>query len=1175
MLVGQHYHEAYDCNFKDVVIPSYPIKQESTSQIPLNPLPSERDVVLPIRDLIPSLNSALLNTVYTRLSEPVQAYDSSTADHVTRQPTRLTILEGYLEKNKAIPVSDLIPITRALYINERIDKSVWETKEYDCMDIWSKSFKNYEPMITVGKYKEMVQPFETEWNGLKLFGKTKNSLKTIAALASLRIVSENEVTAKLLLHYVAIVCWQFYTMERSRWLQIQMEKHEKFLEADIPSFFLYFNRYDIKKDPYPGRKEFKEAVQKDKLGDFARKYDFVTLFHCVMHHVMPQLNKHYFKTNNITDKYIKDFIGGKLFNNFFQLLHTSHFWTPYIENYDQHCIESVGSKANNVEHFKNNWMIRTLSKKYDAMKTCAWYQYHLGQKPQLNNTEKAPDEVIKGISKTLLLQVRVPIPHCHFHFSAEQAVFSFPKELKLKDTVNDDWEDIVQQCMFQDLVINQLARCMDQKTISECKTSLNSIYAVWKSQLEVVVPDPVAAAASPTKKKVRLGKRRGAKAAIPLEQKQEELQVGEEDVVMATEVHEDTNNKRKHQPGGEEAESSSSRKNRPVFHEPVKVNLIRARHSFYIDRETSTICTGLVPYLDWQGHWEIEPETSPNFIRPRVWEWLVGSGEDNLKRLDETIEILEGKPDEFYLETQELMPVLNVVKNEVQYVYCVKKEKVDLRRYTMDFDCVRHYFLFRNGGEVNNWFLLFHALIVLFRREQEAAAKLVEHYRETVDEKASNQQVLTALQLDYDQFRGMLKTDVYEHLKSFRAIDGMIVNAQQKWDRHSLALMTSVTWNRMFNLSFIKSYLKKELPLATTFLMQKQMVNCEYQSVDDVETVRIILNHLCEHLSTPGSYVLKGPFEWNCLQIAVPTKDGFTPYMGITDLNDYLISRFEPIFVGLSSFFQHLFPCAVIQHSSNRQHIKILEAQKTTPVALDMIYSLSKDINSEKFVEEVEQMVKVKQLCDQRREEFKIPELTMSMYAVVLFKLQEMDRDLHVSRAYQTNMENCSDKDRQIEMLKSNLEYICKDPIYNPNQRSKIQEQTNYLENSLTYLNSHKEMPQLILHIVNELRALFDSKQLLRALRGILETVENRTINPVVRTIIGKFKMDCTQYNNNNNNNNNNKLIAQVCKDLSPFYLMEQKNKKMHQEKYLLLKAEPSNNNNNSNTRSSAPMLLD
>lgn len=1074
----------------------------STVSIPLKKLPAAKDVVLPVEDLLPGPNS-ILHLVYPRLSEPVPHFDSSTSDYVTGQPTFLTLL-GYTEYKKVQPVEieELVPITRPLQINDKINEEIWEpTTEYDCMRLWGTTFKNYEPMQTVGKYAELIGgELEPEW-GLPLFGKKNNALKPVLQLVSLEAIGERQ--SKIIFHYVAIVCFQFYLMERSRFVQIKLEKHEPYVEADLPSFFFYFPRYDSKKDPYdffhpvnkpgPDHKEWIHAAQHDLAG-FARKYDYVTLWYCVMCHLLPKLNHGWFSSKPIEKKAVDEFVTGRLFNNFFQMLHTSHFWPPFIEDYDTHCINSASTVCGNSTNFENGWMERQHTKNYISMKTIAWCQYSLGPKPQLNNTPEGADQEINktDTGKVLLLKAKIPIPHAHFHFGAEQPVFQFPMNQPLLLDITHE-RQILEQCKLQDQVYNQLAKCLDKKALGELDTALNACYRNWKQRFVIKVNK---------KQKQKQQRKKASVSVVASRASKRQKQHAAPRALVLEEEDEDNNDEemKEEQPvvaavavAQEDADDDELGQSRPQYHEPVtSVNLVRARYSFVITKEEKTVCTGLVPHFRWNNHWEIEPETSVTFIAPRVWLWLVESGIAHEQDLKKCYKTWTGPLDSFPAETSSVLPVFDYVQGQNKIVIGVFKNKVNLRRFTMDFDAVKTYFQLARTKKCSNLYIAYYGLIVLLSDEKKAAAQIV------ADCKKPALEVLKQLQEDYKRLRSKLKKEVYSELRKEGAIDSLLDMANRCWDRQTLALMSPETWNLTFSPHFIKNYIKKHLPSMESFQME----------IEDNEGMQIaILRALIQHLASPHE-ALVIPLSMSTLKVAVPVGDSYGPYLSIEELNDYLIGLFEPLFVNLSYFFQHMFPSQIIQHSNNRAHENLLRCRQVTPIALNCVYSLSKQIRSTEFIDEINTLVKAKKEAEVKHEEFYIPEISSALYSVMLYHMKELEKSIGFGGAYKPNPRNCSEKDRGIENLRENLIYLTASTIYTTDQQLVVRSHTNRIANMLTFCGTWQQVEPLVREMVRDLSGLFEPAQMGQVVYKILNDVASISSAPV-KAMIDKFKKDC------------------------------------------------------------------
>lgn len=1079
---------------------------ESIVSISLAKFPQSYDIVLPINELFPVKESYLLSHVYPRLSEPVPHFDASTSDLVTGQRTHLEVLDNHKAATKKVePVNlhELYPITRALQIKDKIDEKVWDAAEYDCMEVWGNCFRNYEHMKTIGRYDQFIVEYE-DWDSLKLFGAQNNSLKAVAQFASLPWVLAQGY--RIVLHFVGMVCWQFYLLERERWLQVKLVQYESFVEADLPHFFHYFPRFDSKKDPYnpffitgespshprvspgPKHKEWIEAITTEGgLGKFVRKYDFVTFWYVVMNHVLLKLNRDYFYNDVITNKELQEFVSGKLFNNFFQYLHTSHFWPLFVDEFDMYCINSVSARSDNDSSFKNtHWMEPNLTKNYVSMKTIAWQQYNLtvNTKPQLNNTEDKPHEIVKNTKPVSLLKVRIPYPHAHYHFNPEEPIFKFGSVISLIAEAKDP-QTIKNQSKMQDKVFFQLAKCMDRKLLGEIRTFLNTCRRQWKGKQ----------AHPPVKSNNRKRKLNKATPASILTRAAPVLmdESTDEKVAVAAEVHEEEGE-------GEESDQED------VNYEPVQTNLVRARYSFCITKDEKKLCSGVIPFLRWKDHFEIQPETSVNFISPRVWKWLVDSGEAHEASLKSTYSLMKINADEFLDDGISQIVVHSWIKDNHKFVVLVNKNKVKLRKYTMDFFCVQKYFEMKlEKIQSDNWYYPYYGLIILLRSETQAAAQIYQDFKERLSPNATEEQVLRCLQQDYDRVRLYLRYTAYKELRKYPTIANLIELLRKEWDRQCLVLTAPDKWKLAFTGPMIKEYIEKHLPKMEDLIVKNAEPGLETNSA------RSIITTLINHLSSDDPQV-KLPYQMSKVQIAVRLENGYySSFMNIQELHNYLIGLFEPLFIKLSFFSQHMFPGAVIRISDNKLHNNLKKCWEICPEAIRCVYSLSKHLRSAEFVQEVANMVKAKVECESRGIEPDIPVIAKLFYSECIYHLQNMEQIMGESTHNNINPENCSEKDRALDRLQNNLKYLTQSRIYTTDQKQVIERQVRFIGNMLRYASSHKIMPRLFEGLYTDLAPLFDPGQLTDEIYNVLNQVMKEAESPTVTTIILQFKKACEE----------------------------------------------------------------
>ena len=534
-----------------------------------------------------------------------------------------------------------------------------------------------------------------------------------------------------------------------------------------------------------------------------------------------------------------------------------------------------------------------------------------------------------------------------------------------------------------------------------------------------------------------------------------------------------------------------------------------------------------------------EPETSVNFITPRVWLWLVESGLAHEQDLKKKYKTSTGPLNSFPAETSNTLPVFDYIKGKQKIVISVFKNKVNLRRFTMDFDAVRTYFQFARTKQCSNLYIAYYGLIVLLSNEKQAAAQIVS------DSGKPALEVLAQLQIDYKRLRLKLITETYKELCKEPAIDSLLDMANRCWDRQTLALMSPETWNLTFSSHFIRNYIKKHLPPMETFQME----------LEENEGVQIaLLKTLIAHLSNPNEPNLKIPLNLSTMKVAVPLGEGeYGPYLSIEELNDYLIGLFEPLFVNLSYFFQHMYPSQIIQHSNSTAHENILRCRQTTPVALICVYSLSKQLRSTEFIEEINALVKAKKEAEIKHEEFYVPEISSSLYSVMLYHMESLEKAIGFGGAYKPNSKNCSEKDKGIENLKANLIYLTASTIYTTNQQLVIRSNVYKLANFLQFYGTWQEVEPMIRDVVKQLSSLFPPTQMGQVVYKILCEAAEISTAPV-KAMLDKFKKDCFGEHNN--------VIREA---LKPYLLQEQRLIENRRNRYPGLKAADSSNNNSSN----------
>lgn len=1232
MLVSKQYCSGNESNIEGLIQTEYELPSITTEQsfIRLDNIPAAHTITLPNINLLSrpgedAINAPLLTKVYQRLSQRVQSHDSCTADLLIGGATYVVVLgstiserelkqiyydesngtilpdNGFNKHNRISTTLDneeslkiqpyeLYPLTTSLDINNnKIHESVWSYSDektsrpiYDNMNIWSESFRGYQLKQTQSKWFNDIVKGEYEvWNGLKLFGKHNNALTPIVKLAGLmdNIEQKEDKAHNLLLHAVAMICFQYYLMEKGRWLELIMDPTEPFYEDKTQEFFLFFPRYDIKKNHYPiPTDEWKLALQSDEgLANLTRKYDFVTFFVNVMLHIYPTVNG-LWKISHMNNSYkqlnreiIETWSSSKLFNNFNLTLVTSRFGPIYVRNYDQYCIASVASHTNNMSSFNGTqWMCLTTSKHFASPNNNGLFQYTLGKKVQLNNHEKQPDRRVQGISDTLLYQVRIPFPYTHFHFNAVNAIFQFPSKTTTTDfnvkpltppksdlTAEQCRNIVTQECKNQDIVLFELAKCLDQKSLNETKSELNKAYKLWYMLFKSIFN---------TKPKPRhtsqyIQQHQQAQPALVL-QDENEIKLNytlSNAVVKPLQIKPNKKRKPTSDPTVEVDDKGSLR---PVYKPPIdikKINLVRARYSYIINKETNTLCVGVNKFLDWHDNWDIEPETSVNFITPRVWNWLIESGKTGgTEVITKQIKTVSAKGvkslDYIFPATNSDINVIYKyhTQNAADGTYNIsmvgldKKNGVQLKPYTMEYDCVYQLLKYRATRDFTNvkinWYIVFYAFIVLSNNESKGAYLTFTwcNNLQTTLKLAtiSRNELLTIIQHDYDQLRIDIKNKMYpELIQVSPVIDALINIAKTSWDRSSLHAFNEDTWYKnTFNEMFIKKYIKERLPDINEIQIWKESIEekkqDEYDNVTDTEygvmkmvltelyrrnvtdteygVIKIVLTELYRHLSDRKSTGIYIPAEWKYFRFRFQGSN----YMNIQQFNKYFIDLFQPVFIKLSYLFQHLFPASVIVNPKSRQYESLTQARNIAPQALALTYTIAKDIRDIRFIKEVQDLVERKEYIESTGGVFKLPELTDMLYNIVLYQMNSMQDMLNTGEDYQINLTNCVERDRGIEMLKQNLLKICTDSMFAVNQTAVIQHSVQFLISSLRFYKKWSAIPHVLKHIIEELMKAFKTDQVVHVFYMILDEASNYSNE--IKTHINYFKESC-QANTNDN----------------------------------------------------------
>lgn len=1112
--------------------------------VSLGSIPPSHLMLLSTRELIKLGADKQTSTpvMYGRLDEPVPAGDSSTFDRITdtrsvpvvfgskgHKEQALTNGESISREHQSLfknPISpsELIPLTIPLRIENEVDTRVWTDSVYDNMKYWCKAFKGYQQKETKNTWEKAIVngSFETCWGDLRLFGTSNNSLRCVAQMASLL---SGEVGQQILLHYITIVVWQFYLMERNRWLEVSLDPTEKYYEVSLPSFFLLFQRYDIKKNPFiPERAEWRAALFSHRnLADFARKYDFVTLLSSLVDYLIPLLNAKYFKSNPIQPTLFTEFYGGKIASNFVQLLHTSHFWPPFVLDFDKACIDSV-SKVVEVPNFKHKWMFPENTKHFNGSRHHEMKRYNTGSKAQLNNTVKKADAPVASskISSAQVYQLRIPMLHCHFFFNGENAVFQFPvtihpevtpviKDLTTIEEVADEFERLM-------CIVDQLAFCADKKTVAETKTGLNRLHRERGREL---IANPLARISTKRKKphtsssSVKKKTSKKSTSAVVLDSNEE----------APTEQ--------------EELEASIQTSLNSVKWDPMtRVNQVRARYAYSLD-PFSTLCVGLVPFLPWRDPWSIEPEYSPSFIEPRVWNWMVQrcfhnpitnlfSGYQEYKHT-----ITEGDDEGHFDFLDTPTKMLIYVHRESTYIreFWIDPTKLPLQKYSMDYDMILYLSKVKMGliePDEINWFKFFYAYTLISGSEEYAAGSVTFWYYKKNQKSYSQHEiqhmtctsyVLGVVREDYQKLRKYIKEDVYKRLKQFPSITLLIEQIKSTWDRQSPVVVSQAMWETCFSSQVIKCISSGLRSKRSDVVIQKlTTVNGEdsFAIVEDANSYQLMLfliNKLCDRLIKHDSSDLQIDSEWMLYRFSFPMnttgEERMTLFLDVNGVNDYLIDLLSPFLTDLSYLFQHMFPSPVIKNPQDSSFSNISRMREQSPAVLEMLYSNAKNLNNTLFIDEIARLTDEKRKAESAGDVFDLPPLTIVSCNAALYQMEELERHLSGGVSYRVNYDNCSDKARAKENLRRNLHYLCTDSFLVVNKQQVVRRAVCMLTNQLA--RQVNDVEDCLRATMNELSSHFLASEMGEIMNRIITQAISDLPDkdrPICRARVEKYKRE-------------------------------------------------------------------
>lgn len=431
---------------------------------------------------------------YPRLSTPVPMDEPSLIDVLPDRAAEFASYASYVENNNQsgrkkkadVYLFDLLPMTQVIQLEADIPERIWEKEsvsENDSECSWHEVFKRYRGMKTEGRYHEMIlgENYEKEidpyWGDIGIFGKCKNSLTTLVQLAG--VVNSNERKGQgkgkdkghnLLMHGVAIICLQFYLMERNRFFEVYAKETEEWTDSLQPYLISFFQRYDVKKDTYPIPVK---KLQSDCIAETARTYDYLSFLVSILKLIAPRCNDILGPKNHLrlTPESISGWCSSKLFNNTNQFFITSGFMHMRIDNFPARLMDSLVQKFNRATFTgaKSSLVSDSNCKYFTAPDNYNVTTLRFTGKPPYNNRNNKPDVVSAGVKTHMRSQAFIPVLYCHYQFSPYEAAFTLPLRPKAgaPDLAEEKW---------QDYSLRRLASYIDRTLFKEAITCLNTAY---------------------------------------------------------------------------------------------------------------------------------------------------------------------------------------------------------------------------------------------------------------------------------------------------------------------------------------------------------------------------------------------------------------------------------------------------------------------------------------------------------------------------------------------------------------------------------------------------------------------------------------------------------------------------------------------------------------------------
>jgi len=663
------------------------------------------------------------------------------------QPAQLLDYQNFIQSRDSSAITKraaavhkykLLANTGMIEIDGDIPVEVWSnTLNYnDEHQVWKHMLKNYEGVQTRGMYEQLILRDDTPdpvWE-LGLFGHKHNALMPVFRLAVVIChYDKDNAGYKLLKHVVTMVCLQYYLIQRNRFYVVKADKSKPFYDIHQPYIFMFHHRYDVKKNTYriPAHE-----MKAENMARIACTYDFVSFVVAVLRHTLPicdrlapaWLSKSVF---NLCDRKISQGVSANLFNNCGLVLLTSRFSHLRIDRFADKVIESI-SKGVNVHTLRTEGKNRkpfieeVLIKFFMAPNAIKYPRTRFPPKPPYNNKENQADVPTSSGNQLSRYQALVPDLYCHFDYSYSKPMFTFSHCKAVEQQPESLWElhepddhILHSRLRWQDMTLETVIPYVDSTLHEACITVLNLAFREVRMQRVASQvehhdgPKEEEEDAVGVKKKRRVGH-----AAMVSQNKRPRL--------VKKEVEEEAQEHKVQQEREQGAHVVG--KVREVVYSVPRMDAVRVAYS-YVIADRKGIANGVKSSIRARP---FHAETSPYYISQQAFEWMMSRPYDVLYtplRSHGPVMQQEDEEDEEYDAFQwppihgmhklkwklRIRKSLRVVWSSAEHycVACYLRNKLDAGAPKL--------------GEVHvNFYVMFYALVVLLRSEENAMLQLRE-----------------------------------------------------------------------------------------------------------------------------------------------------------------------------------------------------------------------------------------------------------------------------------------------------------------------------------------------------------------------------------------------------------------------------------------------------------------